>query len=106
MIPASLAELNAMTISGPIKNPRKPISFKPKYIAISVASGDNPIWRPITFGSTVRRMANRTMANMESFVPKTTSPVKNTYNAHGPTTAIDPIIGMKSTTQMISDIIT
>ena len=66
MIPASFAELNAITKSGPIIKPKTPNNFKPRNIAINVTRGESPICWPINFGSIVRLMASRIAASIES----------------------------------------
>ena len=103
MIPASRAVVNKMTTSGPMKKPRNPISFSPINIAISVGSGESPIWEPITFGSTVRRMMSKTAAKIANFVPLATSPLMNWYNDQGARIMMEPRIGMTSMIQMTSD---
>ena len=105
MIPASRAEVNAMTTNGPRIKPSIPNSFKPRNIAIRVARGDRPICLPITFGSTILRIAKRIIASMDNLIPIAVFPARNINNAHGPRMMIDPIIGMMSMTQMTSDII-
>lgn len=93
-------------ISGPMKSPRKPISFNPTNIEISVGSGDNPIWEPIIFGSTVLPTMSRMTARIANFVAVAISPLMNRYNDQGARITMDPSIGMISIIQITRDIIT
>lgn len=102
-MPASLAELNPIRISGPMMKPRMPNSFKPRYMAISVDSGERPIWLPITFGSTVRRMINKMTARTANWVPSAILPVARWKMDHGANMTIEPMSGIKSITHMIAD---
>lgn len=104
MIPASFAELKAISRSGPMIKPMNPKSFRPRYMAISVDSGESPIWLPITFGSTVRLMINKMTARTASWVPNAIFPVARWKIDHGASMTIEPINGIKSITQMIADI--
>lgn len=99
IITASLAEVNVITRSRQIINPKMPNNLRPKNIAINVASGDRPICCSINLGSTVLLIASNIIARV-------VLPAKNTYKAQGANIAIDPMIGTKSIIQMINDIIT
>lgn len=100
-MPASFADFRAMSKSGNKISPSAPIIFTPKYMEISVASGDKPICAPMTFGSIVRRKISKMTPRIDSLVASTVSPVTKWKMAQGAIMTIEPIIGIKSITQII-----